>query len=58
MGKALSYKQIVGCIAAITTKEDYNKVCGMIDFSFQKEKISWKDHEVLYAVMRLINVKD
>lgn len=58
MNQALSYKQIVGCIAAITTKEDYNTVCGMIDFSFQKEKISWKDHEVLYAVMRHIKVED
>lgn len=58
MEKALSYKQIVGCIAAITTREDFNKVCGMIDSSYQHEKISWKDHEILYAVVGKIGVEE
>lgn len=53
----MSYKQIVGCIAAITTQEDVNTVCGMIDTAFQREKISWKDHEVLFAIVGKISIQ-
>ena len=54
----MSFKKIVGCIAAITTREDFNVVCDMIDTAFQQEKISRKDHEVLYAIIGKIAIED
>lgn len=51
------FKKIVGSIAAIHTEDDLNVVCGMIDTAFQQEKISWKDHEVLYAIVEKIKVE-
>lgn len=49
------FKKIVEAIAAIKTKSDYSKCCGMIDNAFQNEKLSWSDHETLYSLLRLIN---
>ncbi len=51
------YKKIVAAIADINSQEDFDTVCGMIDTAFQQEKISWKDHEVLYAVVSKIAIE-
>lgn len=50
------FKKIVGCIATICTAEDFNNVCGMINTAFQQDKISWKERNLLHAVMEKIRV--
>lgn len=50
------YKKLVGMIAEAITNEELNEVMGKIDLAFQQEKITWKDHEVLYKIAsRLYN---
>lgn len=44
------FKQLVAAIAGIESEEDRNYVCGEINLSFEHEKISWKDHEMLYQL--------
>lgn len=51
------FKKIVSAIAAINTQEDVNTVYGMIDTAFQQEKITWKDHEVLFEIAGKIRVE-
>ena len=50
------FKKIVASIAAITVQEDVNAVFGMIETAFQQDKISWKEHEVLYTIVEKIKV--
>lgn len=49
------YKKLVGMIASIETREDFNKASGEIDRAFQSEKITWKDNETLYKLMQKIS---
>lgn len=51
------FKKIVAAIAAIKTQEDFDIACGMINTAFQQEKISWKDHELLYSLISKIRVE-
>lgn len=51
------FKKIVAAIAAIDTQEDFDITCGMIDNAFQQEKITWKDHELLYSLISKIHVE-
>lgn len=51
------FKKIVSAIAAIHTQEDANIVYGMIDTAFQQEKITWKDHEVLFEIVAKIAIE-
>lgn len=44
-----TYKELVQATIEITNGDSFNNVCGRIDNAFQNEKISWKDHEQLYA---------
>ena len=49
--KAYTFKQLVVMISEIETEEDYNYVtCSAIKNSFEADKITWKDHEVLWAL--------
>lgn len=50
------FKKIVAAIAAIKTHDDFNEVCGMIDRAFQKDKINWNEHELLYAVLGKVGI--
>lgn len=50
----MTFKKLVELIASIETMEEYNETCGMIDDSFQHEKITWKDHELLYTLVSKI----
>ncbi len=50
MIKAKTFKEIVNTLAAVATKEDVYNAMGDIDRAFQAEKITWKDHENLYAI--------
>ena len=51
------FKKIVAAIAAIKTQEDFDIACGMINTAFQQEKISWKDHELLYSLISKMRVE-
>ena len=46
-----TFKQLVDTIASISSKEDFNRACGEIDDSFQHDKITWNDHELLYKLI-------
>ena len=54
--KPMSFKQICEMISDVTTFEQVQEVYWQIDFSFQKEKINWKEHEILYHITDKINV--
>ena len=49
--KFKTFKQLVDTISNISSDEDFNEACGEIDISFQHDKISWKDHELLYKLV-------
>lgn len=49
------FKTIVRAIAAIRTQADYSNCCAMIDYAFQRERLSLDDHKTLYSLLRLIN---
>lgn len=50
------YKKLTEMILNAITNEELNEVMGKIDLAFQQEKITWKDHEVLYGLAsRLYN---
>lgn len=49
-----SFKQLVEALSHVHSKEDTNEVMGQIDNSFQAERISWKDHEILYELASIV----
>ncbi len=49
-----AYKEIVAALIDASTEKDISEVGGMIDRAFEAEKISWKDHEQLYALLSKI----
>ena len=50
------FKKIVSFISTINTPEDIDTAYGMIETAYQHEKISWADHEMLYALVAKIRV--
>lgn len=48
------YKKLVQMIIDANSEEDVNVTCSMIDRAFNDGKISWKDHEQLYALIEKI----
>ena len=50
-GQAKSFKQLVKVISEINSEDSFNAACGDIDRSFQAEKITWDDHELLYKLV-------
>lgn len=46
-----AYKEIVAAVISAKTDEDVAVVGGMIDRAFETEKITWKDHEQLWALL-------
>ena len=45
-----TFKQLVQAISEIRTENDRLAVCGEINKSFEHDKITWKDHEMLYGL--------
>lgn len=45
----MTFKKLIEAMANGTP---VNELCGMIDISFQQDKITWKEHEILYALVR------
>lgn len=52
----MTFKQLVKRIHDIKTEEDRNEVFGQIDRSYDMEKISWNDHELLYDLASMVRV--
>lgn len=48
----MTFKKIVETMAKGASVDE---LCGMIDSSFQAGKISWNDHETLYALVNRID---
>ena len=46
--KPLSFKQLVKALSQVHSKDNANEVMGEIDNSFNQNKFSWDDHEMLY----------
>ena len=53
--KAKTFKEIVNTLAAAENKEDIYSAMGDIDRAFCAEKITWKDHENLYAIAEVLS---
>lgn len=53
--KALTFKQILKLLAQAITADDVARAEYQIDISFQAEKITWADHELLYSLAGKIN---
>lgn len=53
---AKTYKQIIEAMSQIKTEDDYNRVCGEISNSFSREKITWKDYEILHQLAAMASV--
>ena len=49
------FKKLIKMIAAIETNVEFDEACGAIDRAFDREKISWDDHETLYSLLRFID---
>ena len=49
------FKKIVKMIAEANTREEIDAACAAIDKAFQAEKITWTDHEILYALIKKID---
>lgn len=47
----MTFKKIVEAMAKGASVDE---LCGMIDTSFQQGKITWKDHETLYSIIKRI----
>lgn len=45
-----TFKQLVVLISRISTEDDRSYALGELDRSFEREKISWNDHEMLYQL--------
>lgn len=54
--KPKTYKQLVEKMSEMETESDLNAICYEIDWSFQQEKITWKDHETLYKLAGMAGV--
>lgn len=52
------FKKLVAMIVNIENHEDFDKVCGMIEITFNHDKISRKDYELLYALLNKITIND
>lgn len=50
----MTYKQLVNAIGDLDQANIVNKLLGEINYSFEHEKITWKDHETLYKIACMI----
>lgn len=45
------FKKFVKRIATLTTNDEAQVLWGEIDRAFQQEKITWDDHQTLFAIL-------
>lgn len=50
------FKKIVAAIATITTREDIENICEMIDAAAINEQITWKERDMLDTIVGKINI--
>lgn len=48
------FKKLIAMIATIETKDDFDTVCGRISDAYQNEKISYKDYELCFDLIKKI----
>lgn len=53
----MTFKQLVKAIAHITSKDEWDMLYGEIARSFDKEKITFADYELLYDLLVVDNAK-
>lgn len=46
------FKKFVARLANSTSRWEVAEILDDVDLAFQLEKISWEDHEILYALAR------
>lgn len=46
------FKKFVERLANSTSRWEVSEILGEVDMAYQREKIGWKDHEILYALAR------
>ena len=51
-----NFKQLVTAISEIDSEETRDYVFSEIDQSFNREKITWKEHEMLFQIVRKMAV--
>lgn len=51
--KVKTFKQLVIDVAKAKTAEDLDNICCDVMRSFNTQKISWKDHEIIYALISI-----
>lgn len=49
------YKKLVQMLIDANTGQEINRAGSEIDKAFEKEKITWKDHEQLYSLLSKIS---
>lgn len=54
---AMTFKQLVKAIAHITSREEWERLYGEITRSYDKEKISFADYELLFDLLVVDNAK-
>lgn len=55
--KAMTFKQLVKAIAAINSREEWEKVYGAIGRSFDQERITFADYELCFALLAKDNAQ-
>lgn len=53
----MTFKQLVKAIAHITSREEWELLYGEISRSYDKEKISFADYELLFDLLVVDNAK-
>ena len=46
-----TFKQLVAQLSNVTNRAELWELCGEIDQSYQHEKITYKDNEILYKII-------
>ena len=54
---SLTFKQLVKLISEIEVEDDKNEAFALIDWSYQHDKITWTDHEMLFTLTDKIQVR-
>lgn len=48
----MTFKKLVILISEIKNEDDFWEAYGKVDISFQKEKITWNDHQCLFNILK------
>ncbi len=53
--KALTFKKLVIFASQVSTSEELKEAYALTEISYQKEKITWADHEIMYDILGRID---